>query len=74
MSPYGILSGNWKERKLVSGQRHRRDGAGTYLGGYTGCAEQAGILVHIKRRAADGIWLEHACAEVMDETDGRKDK
>lgn len=58
------------------GQRSNmeKERAGAYLSGYTGCAKEAGILVHVQRCAADGVRFEHASAEVMNEANRRENE
>ena len=46
----------------------------THLGGNSGSAKEAGVLVHVERRTAHAVGLEHACAQVMYEPERGHDQ
>ena len=45
-----------------------------HFGGYPCCAEETGVLVHVEGHTADGVRLEHARAQVMDEAERRQNE
>ena len=70
-SPSGIRAGGRRVSVCIHTREARRV---AYFCGYTCGAEEAGVLVHVEGHAADGVGLEHACSEVVDEAERGEDE